>query len=275
MSELTKEITNFESLMRVKDKLSDTLWQATTEKRKSVIIPKGCEIYDLDEKKFYSGDGVNYGGVSAGSRSSIRNVALAAASSAGLSVVAATDVMTWTTTGAYLRTGDAITVATAGSGVLPTGMSATTYYIRKDVETPNSESFQLFDTRAHAINTASNTGLVNITSSGTPGWTSVINTLTVDGTADLFLISTVGVAGTVYLPYPTTAATPRATIKRAKVGNFTVTVAALDSAGAAATLTWDDTASNISLVSGTLAESVTLIGDPTSHNYFCTSRIIN
>lgn len=274
MSQITKEITNFEASMRVSDKLSDTSWQATSDKRKSIIIPLGCSIYDLDEKKFYNGDGSSYGGVSAGSRSSIRNVALDAAADTGLSVSATTDKVTWTTKGAYLRTGDAVTFA-AGSGTLPTGISATTYYIRKDTDDPDADSFQLFDTRAHAVATGATTGLVNITTSGVPGWTNVISTLTVDGTADLFLISTVGVAGTVYLPYPTTAAIPRVTIKRAKAGNFTVTIAALNSSNAAATLTWDDTAANISLASGTLAESVTLIGDPTSHNYFCTSRIVN
>lgn len=273
-SQLTKEITNFEASMRVSDKLTDNTWQATTEKRLTVIIPKGCAIYDLDEKRFYNGDGVNYGGVSTSAKASIRNVTLDAAASGGLTASASTDKITWTTKGTYLRTGDAITLASAG-GTLPTGVSATTYYIRKDIDDPDSASFQLYDTRAHAVATGATTGLVNITTSGVPGWTSVISTLTIDGTEDVFLISSVGVAGTVYLPYPTAAVSPKVTIKRAAAGNFTVTVAALNSSNAAATLTCDDTAANLSLVSGTLAETYTIIGDPTSHNYYTVCRMIN
>jgi len=72
----------------------------------------------------------------------------------------ATDLFTKAAHG--LVDGDVVNVTT--SGALPTGLSVdTAYYVRKI----SADSFKLYDTRAHALDTGAVTGLVEITDNGT------------------------------------------------------------------------------------------------------------
>jgi hypothetical protein len=264
---MSKERSLFDGLMKRTDKISETVYKATTAKRITVIIPAGITIYDTDEKKYYDGDGSTYGGASSTSRLAVRKIATTAATSGGLSASATTDKMTWTTYGGYLRTGDAITIA-AGGGTVPSGTSATTYYVIKDVADQASDSFKIATSRANALAGTN----VNILSSGVAGYTGVIAQVAVQGFEDVLILDPVAATTTVYLPYPTTGFAPQVTVKRASAGNFTVTIAALSSTGAAATLTCDDSASNLTMASG-VARGYTLFGDPESHEYFTIGKI--
>jgi hypothetical protein len=264
----TKDVNSFESIMKRTDRLNETVYKATTDKRRTIIIPEGVVVFDTDEKKNYIGDGVTRGGLSGSAKLSVRKIVINAAASAGLSANPTTDKITWTTYGSLLRTGDAIILA-AGNGTIPTGASATTYYIVKEENDPASASFKIASSRANAL--AGTT--VNLTTSGVPGWTSVINQVAVQGSSDVLFIDPVGAAATVYLPYPTAGVSPQVTVKRAAAGNFTITIAALNADGAAATLSCDDASSNISMASGSIAKGYTLWGDPASHEYFTIAKI--
>lgn len=258
----------FDGIMKGSDKLSDTTYKATTAKRLTVIIPIGIRVFDTDEKKFYDGDDATYGGVSSTSQLKVRKIVVNAAASAGLSADATTDKITWTTYGSMLRTGDAITIA-AGTGTVPSGTSATTYYVVKEVQDPAAASFKIASSRANAL--AGTT--VNILGSGIPGWTSVMAQVSPNKGDEVLIFDPLAAAVTTYLPYPTTGYSPQFTIKRAAAGDVNLTIAALNSAGAAATLTLDDAASNITLASGSVAKGYTVWGDPASHEYFTIAKV--
>jgi hypothetical protein len=264
-----KSMNMFDGMIKKSDKIGDTMYRLSTAKRQKLVIPEGISVYDTDENVIYYGDGSTRGGICVKMRMSVRKIVHNAAASAGLTAATSADTnkLTWTTYGGALRTGDAITLA-AGTGTLPSGLSATTYYTIKDADNPASDSFKVATSRANSLAGTA----VSILSSGVAGWTSVYAQVAVQGTEDVLIVDPVGAALTVYLPYPTTGFSPQTTIKRASAGNFTVTIAGLTSAGAAATLTCDDVASNLTMASG-VARGYTVFGDPTSGEYFTVAKV--
>jgi hypothetical protein len=268
MSDITKTMNQFDGTMKQIDKLSNTVYKATGAKRKTLTVPYGVMVYDTTDNKFYMGDGTTKGGISDSAKIRVRGIPVYVADSTGVSANATTDQITWTTYGGKLRTADAITLAT-GSGTIPSGLSPTTYYVVKATDDPASDSFQVATTRANAIAGT----VVDILSSGAAGYTSVIAQVAVQGFEDILFINPVQAAVTVYLPYPTIGTSPRVTIKRAAAGNFNVTIAALDSTGAAATLSLDDVSANVTMGSGTIASGITMWGDPDSHKWYTDSKV--
>lgn len=231
MSAENKTINNFETLMKKTNKVSDGVWNATTDKRQSVIIPKGITIYDTDEKKFYMGDGSTAGGVSSDARPAIRIIPVNAAASGTLSASATTDKITWPEAGSYLRTGDYITLA-AGAGTLPSGLSATTYYIKKDDapgsgEADDGTAFKVATTRANAI--AGTT--VDILSSGAAGYTAVIAGVVAQGWEDVIHIDPAGAAVDVVLPDANSADSNFKVSVKKDTGANAVTIKELDASG--------------------------------------------
>lgn len=120
--------------------------------------------------------------------------------------VANNNFVTWAQA-AYLRTGDAVTVA-AGTGTLPSGLSATTYYIVKDDSAENggfeknaTTKFKFSDTRAHAL---AGTNIVTIRNAGTVGFTSVIADVYLTN-ADKTVFASFAVAADIFLPSGTIA----------------------------------------------------------------------
>lgn len=108
----------------------------------------------------------------------------------------------------YLRTGDAVTLA-AGAGVtLPSGLTATTYYIVKDdsadnggLEKNTTTKFKFSDTRAHAL---AGTGIITIRDAGTERFTAVITDVYLTN-ADKTVFASFDVAADIYLPSGTVA----------------------------------------------------------------------
>jgi len=114
--------------------------------------------------------------------------------------------VTWTQA-AYLRTGDAVTVA-AGGGTLPSGLSAGTYYIVKDdsadnggLEKNTTTKFKFSDTREHAL---AGTNIVTIRDAGAAGFTAVIAGVYLTN-ADKTVFASFAAAADIYLPSGTTA----------------------------------------------------------------------
>jgi hypothetical protein len=77
---MSKSINQFLFLMKKNDRVSDDCWKATTEKRKSVIIPTGFKIFDTTLNVTFIGDGASYGGVTIGDKDEARVIVTAAAS---------------------------------------------------------------------------------------------------------------------------------------------------------------------------------------------------
>lgn len=131
--------------------------------------------------------------------------------------------LTWAQA-AYLRTGDAVTMA-AGTGTLPSGISATTYYIVKDDTAANggidknvTTVFKLSDSRAHAL---AGSDIVVVRDGGAAGFTAV--------TADVYLrpcdktvSASFAAAGDIYLPSAVTYSYKRYEINNAGAANCTV-----------------------------------------------------
>lgn len=116
--------------------------------------------------------------------------------------IANNNFVTWDQA-AYLRTGDAVTVAN-GSGTLPSGLTTTnTYYIVKDdsaenggLEKNTTTKFRFSDSRAHAL---AGTHIVTIRSAGTGAFTAVITDVYLTN-ADKTVFASFGAAADIYLP---------------------------------------------------------------------------
>jgi hypothetical protein len=116
--------------------------------------------------------------------------------------IANNNYVTWDQA-AYLRTGDAVTVA-AGGGTLPSGLTTTeTYYIVKDdsaenggLEKNTTTKFRFSDSRAHAL---AGTHIVTIRDAGTTGFTAAIAKVYLTN-ADKTVFASFGAAADIYLP---------------------------------------------------------------------------
>lgn len=120
--------------------------------------------------------------------------------------IANNNFVTWAQA-AYLRTGDAVTVA-AGTGTLPSGLSATTYYIVKydsadngGLEKNTTTKFKFSNTRANAL---AGKNIVPIRDAGTEGFTAVIADVYLTN-ADKTVFASFAVAADIYLPSGTDA----------------------------------------------------------------------
>ena len=120
--------------------------------------------------------------------------------------IASNNFVTWAQA-AYLRTGDAVTVA-AGNGTLPSGLSATNYYIVKDDSADNggleknvTTKFKFSDTRAHAL---AGTNIVTIRDAGSAGFTAVIAGVYLTN-ADKTVFASFAAAADIFLPSGTVA----------------------------------------------------------------------
>lgn len=257
----------FKGILGDTEAISENYYEVTTAKRVTLTPPQGIKLYDIDQGKDYIGDGSTVGGkVLAGNK--IRTIATVAATGVNLTASPTTDKIDWPTYGAELLTGDSITVA-AGSGTLPSGVTAAEKWVIKD--NPTDSSFKIATTRANALTGTA----INILSSGVPGWTAVITSVCADGSEDVFMINPVSAAIKVNLRYPTTGAADQITVKRIEGGTGNVAVSMLGSNGAGSTLIHDGTSGDLSLVSGSVAEGYTLYGDPTQHEYFSIGKLIN
>lgn len=266
----SRDLDLFRRTVKLSDRISENSYRVTTSKRESLVPPKGVSLFDTDLNKWFNGDGTTYGGVPDSAKARVRKVAVNAAASGGLSASATTDKITWGTYGGKLRTGDAVTLA-AGTGTLPSGTSATTYWVVKDSTTPTSDSFKIATSRANAVSGVPVT--VDILSSGVPGWTSVINTIGVGGFEDVLILDPCAAAVDVALPYPTTSNDGlQVTVKRAAAGE-TATVKMVAANESVGTLTADDAAANISLTSGSIAKGYTFFADGASNEYFVISKV--
>jgi len=138
--------------------------------------------------------------------------------------IANNNFVTWPQA-AYLRTGDAVTVAN-GSGTLPSGLSATTYYIVKDDSADNggfeknaTTKFKFSDTREHAL---AGTNIITIRSAGTAGFTAVIADVYLTN-ADKTVFASFAAAADIYLPSGTIAGLGRSfEINNSGTANCTV-----------------------------------------------------
>lgn len=267
-----KSFDQFVGLMKKIDQVNDSTWKVTTAKRITLVIPDGVRVFDTDLNKFFDGDGVTAGGVAGTNKINVRKIGIAAAASGGLSAATSgtTNSITWTTYGDDLRTGDAITLA-AGTGTLPSGLSATSYYIIKngdvgDGASNNATSFQVATTRANALAGTA----VSILSSGAPGWTAVISGFMPKFGDDIVLIDPVSAAVDVFLPDANSSSGFSVTIKRAKTATNAVTIKEVDVSGnvaASGTVTVDDTAGYIVLKAAT-DDFVNLFADSTAGEYW-------
>jgi len=272
-------VDQFACVMKAQDKITDGLWKVTTAKRRTLVPPKGVRLYDTDMDKFFNGDGVTNGGVAEGAKVALRVVPVSAASS-GITVKTsgeATNPNTFTwAPAAYLRTGDAITLAD-GTGAVPSGTTATTYYIKKVGDYGNGKSnagttFRIASTRANAL---ANTTLT-IASSGTAGFTSVIAGVAAQGVEDVLLINPVSAAVDVYLPYSTTSPNFACTVKRAPTASNDVTVKELDASGnvkASGDMSVDGTAGYVTLKAAT-ADYLELFADASNGVYFTRGKTV-
>ncbi len=122
--------------------------------------------------------------------------------------IANNNYVTWPQA-AYLRTGDAVTVANGSPGTLPSGLTNnTTYYIVKDdsadnggLEKNTTTKFRFSDSRAHAL---AGTDIITIRSAGTAGFTAVIADVYLTN-ADKTVFASFGAAADIYLPSATDA----------------------------------------------------------------------
>lgn len=117
--------------------------------------------------------------------------------------IANNNYVTWAQA-AYLRTGDAVTVANGSSGTLPSGLTnSETYYIVKDdsaenggLEKNTTTKFRFSDSRAHAL---AGTDIITIRNAGTAGFTAVIADVYLTN-ADKTVFASFGAAADIYLP---------------------------------------------------------------------------
>lgn len=266
-------IDQFACVMKAQDKITDGLWKVTTTKRRTLVPPKGVRLYDTDMDKFFSGDGLTNGGVVESAKVALRVVPIDAASS-GITVKASGETtnpntFTWAPA-AYLRTGDAITLD-AGEGAVPSGTTATTYYIKKvgDYGNGKSNAGTIFRLASSRVNALANTTLT-IADDGTAGFTSVIAGVAAQGVDDVLLINPVSAAVDVYLPYSTTSSNFACTVKRATTATNAVTIKELDASGnvkASGDVTVDGTAGYVTLKAAT-DDYLNLFADAANGVYF-------
>ena len=124
--------------------------------------------------------------------------------------IANNNYVTWDQA-AYLRTGDAVTVANgAVTGTLPDGLSADTgtYYIVKDdsaenggLEKNTTTKFRFSDSRANAL---AGTDIITIRDAGTEGFTAAVAGVYLTN-ADKTVFASFGAAADIYLPSATDA----------------------------------------------------------------------
>lgn len=271
-----KDVQQFKTLLKKTDKIDDSTWKVTTAKRITLLIPDGIEVYDTDLDKFFVGDGVTQGGVAGSSKLNVRKVAIAAAASGTLSATTSgsTNSVSWPEGGAYLRTGDYITLA-AGTGTLPSGVTAGSYYIIKNGDTGDGASntgttFKLATTRANALAGTA----VSILSSGSPGWTAVIAGVGAKSTDDVLLIDPVSAAVSVFLPDADSSTGFSIAVKRAKTATNAVTIKELDASGnvsASGDVTVDDAAGYVVLKAAT-DDYANLFADSSAGEYWTNGK---
>jgi hypothetical protein len=121
--------------------------------------------------------------------------------------IANNNYVTWAQA-AYLRTGDAVTVATGSPGTLPSGLTAKTYYIVKDdsaenggLEKNTTTKFRFSDSREHAL---AGTDIEIIRSAGAGAFTAVIADVYLTN-ADKTVFASFGATADIYLPSATDA----------------------------------------------------------------------
>lgn len=269
----------FEASLSAGDKIAEGFWKVTTAKRRTLVPPAGFMLYDTDLKQIFIGDGTLNGGYPAHAKKRVRLVNVAAASS-GITVATSgattnANTLTWAPA-AYLRTGDAVTLA-AGGGAVPSGTSATTYWIFKpsdvgDGKANTSTVFKLATTRENAL---AKTG-VTLYSAGTAGFTSVIAGVMASDTADVTLISPVSAAIDVYLPYSNNSDGFTCTVSRAATATNAVTIKEVDVSGnakASGAMTVDGAAGYVSLRASN-ADFCEFFADATNGVYYTAGKRI-
>ena len=238
-----------------------------------MVPPKGFRLYDTDLNLIFTGDGTTAGGVVCDGRKRVRIVNVAAATS-GITVQTSgattyPNSLTWSAA-QYLRTGDAITLA-AGTGAVPSGLSATTYWISKpddigDGKANEGTTFRLSSTRENALARTT----LTIASAGTAGFTSVIAGVMANETADITLISPVSAAIDVYLPYSNVSTGFNCTVSRAATATNAVTIKEVDASGnvkATGSMTVDGSAGYVSLRASS-ADYAEFFADSTNGVYY-------
>lgn len=274
---MSNSIAQFEAQLKKADKISDGFYKVTTSKRRTLVPPAGFKLFDTDMNEVFIGDGTTNGGYALTTKQKIRIVNVAAASS-GITVQTSgatsnPNSLTWSPA-QHLRTGDAVTLA-AGGGAIPSGLSATTYWISKVGDIGNGAAnvgttFKLASTRANAI---ARTNLT-IADAGTAGFTSVIAGVTANKTADVTLISPVSAAIDVYLPYSTNSEGFRCTVSRAITATNAVTVKEIGSDNnikASGSMTVDGTVGYVTLKAAT-ADYARFYADSTNGVYYTAGK---
>jgi hypothetical protein len=264
-------VNNFGNLLNPINKISDGVYFVTTAKRITLTPPAGVRLYDSDLSRWYEGDGSTNGGILEGVKRSVRKIGIGAASGT-TTINSGTDVFTDTKI-ANLRTGDGLTFA-AGTGTLPSGVSATQYYITKVGDDGSGDAntgttFKIATTRANAIAGTN----VDVLSSGAAGWTTVVATVCVNENDDVVLIDPVSAAVSVVLPDANTATGFGCTIKRAKTATNAVTIKELDASGnvaASGAVIIDDTAGYVTLKAAT-DDYITVIAESSAGEYWSIS----
>lgn len=289
-----KATNMFNSLMKQTDKLSDTVFKATTAKRQTVIVPEGITIYDTDEKTFYAGDGVTYGGISSTRKLVVRKVPIySTAATSGVAGVISGNTTTkklyWSGVGRNLRTGDSVVIASGGGAgeIPPSGIAASggTYWVVKDKDDLFSDSFKVCTTQSGAFSGTPST--INVSGSGVAGWNMVIGSLQVGQFEDVLDLNPVSGSATVLLPYPGTVVSGlvsgstavgtssgrKITIRRSANATNTgvIGVSGANASGLASGVKIDDVAaSGIAMTSGAAGTTIaiTLVSDTGVNGYF-------
>lgn len=263
----------FQTKLAMGDKITDGFYKVTTAKRKTLVPPKGFRLYDTDLNLIFTGDGITNGGIATNGRQRVRIVNVAAASS-GITVQTSgattyPNSLTWAPA-QYLRTGDAVKLA-AGGGALPSGLSAATYWISKPTDIGDGKentdtTFRLSATRENALARTT----LTIASAGTAGFTSVIQGVMANETADITLISPVSAAIDVYLPYSNVSPGFNCTVSRAATATNVVTIKEVDVSGnakASGAMTVDGTAGYVALRAAN-ADYAEFFADSTNGVYY-------
>jgi hypothetical protein len=247
-----KALQMFGLAMAHTSRISENEWIASTSKRLSLVIPKGVRVWDEDLDTWFTGDGASTGGVKEGNRRKIRKIGIGAASGT-TTVVSGTDIFTDSKVAA-LRTGDGITFA-AGTGALPSGITAAQYFIIKEGDVARGEgnggtTFKVASTRANALAKTA----VDVLGAGTAGWTTVISTVCANPSDDIVVIDPVSAAVSVALPDASSNEGVQVTVKRAKTATNAVTIKELDASGnisASGSVIIDDTTGYVTLKAAT------------------------
>lgn len=272
----TKDYAQFESLMKKTNKIEGA-YVVTTAKRITLLIPEGVTVYDSDLDKKFVGDGTTMGGVTSTGTKKVRVVAVAAAAT-GATASATTNLVTWSTGGPYVRTGDAIAFTSGTGGVLPSGLTSSggTYYIGKTGDQGNGASntgtsFKLYTARSGAV---AKTGPVTIYDAGSGDWMTAIDSITVFPSDDYLLIDPVSAACSVILPDANSNPGFTVGVKRAKTASNAVTVKEADAnnnVSASGSVVIDDAAAYVTLKAGT-DDYLNLFANSAAGEYFTCGR---